>query len=147
MKLTHTSPSPITEINRFGTFNDCLFFSTNRYVMTASNEVYTYEINIDEDSIVRASELHDQDIIEEMALIWDLSEEDAEGLLDGSVNGWTDIEDWDGDKDWAVQAYQGKCAKKMGYVACESEDEQGSVWIVPMSGKESDLTLVDVSIK
>jgi hypothetical protein len=44
---------------------------------------------------------------------------------------------------WAVQALQGQAAKLLGYTAAESEDEQGTVYIVPMTGKLQDLELVE----
>ncbi len=43
--------------------------------------------------------------------------------------------------DWWIQELRGECAKKMGYDGCEDEDEQGSVYIVPMFGREEILVL------
>ena len=46
------------------------------------------------------------------------------------------------DYEWAIQRYQGEWTTEMGYQAGESVDEQGSVWIVPMLGRENELKLV-----
>ena len=123
-------------------FGDCLFFSADRYVMTCARTVYTYEMEISDDQIVTAWNLADDDIQADLASYFDCSEEQAiEMLTTGVVPESLDS----GDGDWYVQRKQGECARAMGFVACKETDEQGVVYIVSMSGKLSDLTLVDVT--
>ncbi|TMP20639.1 hypothetical protein [Pseudoalteromonas ruthenica] len=137
--MYHTSPNKIEDgmINQLGVAGSCLFFSDNVYVMTASDTVYVYEADFD---CIRASQLHDEEIIEQIAAYFDVDAEIAEGLLDGSVSNWDYRSD--SDSSWWLQGKRGECAVKMGYDGCEDEDEQGAVYIVPMLGRESELTLV-----
>lgn len=139
--MFHTSPEKITEgmINSTGIAGDCLFFSGSVYVMTASSKYFVYEADFD---CVPAYELHDDEIIEEIADEFNVSIEVAEGLLDASENEWD--YDCDAEKSWWLQGKRGECAAKMGFDGCEDEDEQGTVYIVPMKGRESELKLVEV---
>lgn len=139
--MFHTSPNPITEntINKNGIAGDCLFFSDDIYVMTASNEYYVYEADF---NCVRASQLHDEAIIAEIAEYFGCNEELAETLLDGSESEWNQAFSCDGEDSWWLQGKRGECAVKMGYDGCEDEDEQGTVYIVQMTGRESELKLV-----
>lgn len=141
----HTSPVEIKKINSLGLFGENLFFSEDVYTMTASDTVYVYSIEIDEDDIIAARELHDKDIIIEIAELFECEEEEAEFLLDGRANEWS-MENCDAEKSWTLQKLRGDCAKKMGCKACEDEDEQGTVLIVPMLGRETELTLVEVKL-
>lgn len=135
MKLFHTSPKEITEINRFGTFYDCLFFSVEPYSMSVG-EVITYSIDAENMDFVNASALHDDEIIAEIADRFEIDEDSAESLLDSSDSVWN--HDFaDADADWYIQAKRGECAKKMGFDGCLDEDEQGGVYIIPMMGRES----------
>lgn len=135
MKLFHTSPKEITKINRFGQFDDCLFFSSNVYEMSAC-ETITYSIDASNMRFIDASDLHDDEIIAEIAERFDIDLDDAESLLDGSDSVWN--HDFaDADADWFIQARRGECAKKMGFDGCEDQDEQGAVYIIPMFGRES----------
>ena len=135
MKLFHTSPKEITEINRFGAFDDCLFFSVEPYSMSVG-EVITYSIDAENMDFVNTSALHDDEIIAEISERFDIDAETAESLLDGSDSVWN--HDFaDAENDWYIQAKRGACAKKMGYDGCKDQDEQGSVYIIPMMGRES----------
>ncbi len=142
MNLIHTSPKEINEINNSGMFGDCLFFAAEEYTMTQANTVYVYSIEIEEDQIVSVRDLYDEEIIEDIARVLEIDEDDAERVLDGRDTAWD--HGGEGEEDWWVQAKQGECAKKMGFLACESEDEQGVVYIVSMSGKEKELKLEGV---
>jgi hypothetical protein len=137
--MYHTSPNKIEAgtINTTGVAGSCLFFSDDVYVMTASDTVFTYEADFD---CVRVSQLHDDEIIAEIAEFFGVDLEVAESLLDGSENEWAHGADAEGS--WWLQGKRGECAVKMGYDGCEDEDEQGTVYIVPMLGRESELTLV-----
>lgn len=145
MKIFHTSPSRINNVTRKTTsevdFSGCLFFSDDVYTMTQSREIYLYSVELTEDDIIDASDLEDVDIDGQSAtetLIryaaasgFDLEEDDAIDLLDASSTAW-DL--FDGEEvcylDWYVQGIQGRAAREMGFVACRSEDEQGTVYII-----------------
>ena len=137
--MFHTSPNKIEagSINRGGIAGDCLFFSCDVYKMSAAS-VYVYKADFD---CVRASQLHDEDIIVEIANYFNVDEDTAEALLDGSENEWD--HGADGEDSWWLQGKRGECAVKMGYDGCEDEDEQGTVYIVPMTGRENELELVE----
>ena len=63
MKLFHTSPKEITKIDRFGAFDDCLFFSVEPYSMSVG-EVITYSIDAENMSFIDAGDLTDAEIAE-----------------------------------------------------------------------------------
>ncbi|WP_342609108.1 hypothetical protein [Vibrio tritonius] len=140
MKIFHTSPEKIESINAYGVAGDCLFFSCDVYQMSAAATL-TYTLEIDEESIVSVSQLHDEAIIAEIAEYFGCDEELAESLLNASENEWRQDFECDADMSWWLQGKRGQCAKTMGYEACEDEDEQGTVYIVPMMGRETDLVL------
>ena len=141
--MYHTSPTKIEKgtINAKSAFHcaaDCLFFSNEIYRMTESKEIFIYEADF---NCVHVSELSNHDVINDIANYFDCDADLAESLLDGTANEW----DYgaDGDDSWWLQGQRGLCAKKMGYDGCEDEDEQGTVYIVPMSGREEELTLIN----
>lgn len=135
MKLFHTSPNKIEKVSKFGNFDDCLFFSTNVYEMSAG-ETITYSINADDMRFINASDLHDSEVIAEIAERFEIDLDDAESLLDGSDSVWN--HDFaDAENDWFIQAKRGECAKRMGFDGCKDHDEQGVVYIIPMLNRES----------
>ena len=109
--------------------------------MTAAGSYYVYEADFE---CVRASQLHDEVIIAEIAEYFDCDAELAESLLDSSENEWNQDFECDGDASLWLQGKRGQCAVKMGYDGCEDEDEQGVVYIIPFEGRESELKLVQV---
>ena len=110
MKLFHTSPKEITKIDRFGTFDDCLFFSVEPYSMSVG-EVITYSIDAENMSFIDAGDLTDAEIVAEIAGRFDIDEDLAGSLLDGSDSVWN--HDFaDAENDWYIQAKRGECAKK-----------------------------------
>jgi len=137
--MFHTSPNKIEKdtINRYGIAGDCLFFSDDVYSMSSAS-TYVYEADFE---CVRASQLHDEEIIADIARFFEVDEDTAEALLDGSENEWDHGADAEGS--WWLQGKRGECAVKMGYDGCEDEDEQGVVYIIPMTGREEELTLVE----
>ncbi|QHJ84582.1 MAG: hypothetical protein [Caudoviricetes sp.] len=139
MKLFHTSPKEITKIDKFGNFFDCLFFSTEVYEMSAC-ETITYSIDSSDMQFINASDLHDKEIIEEIAERFNIDEDEAECLLDTSNSVW-DYDFGDAESDWYIQAQRGLCAKEMGFDGCKDIDEQGTVYIVPMFGREDILNI------
>lgn len=138
--MFHTSPKEIKSgsINKSGIAGSCLFFSDDVYQMSASS-AYVYEADF---NCVRARQLHDEQIIADIANYFDVDADTAESLLDGSESEWEHGADDDGS--WWLQGKRGECAVKMGFDGCEDEDEQGTVYIVPMVGRELELTLVEV---
>ena len=135
MKLFHTSPNKIEKVSKFGNFDDCLFFSTNVYEMSAG-ETITYSIDADDMRFIDASDLHDSEVIAEIAERFEIDLDDAESLLDGSDSVWN--HDFaDAENDWFIQAKRGECAKRMGFDGCKDHDEQGVVYIIPMLNRES----------
>ena len=140
MKLFHTSPTKIEKIHENGMFGDCLFFSSEPYYMTTVKTPVVYSIDLNDDDVVPVRDLFDEEIISRIALVMNIDEDSAERVLDGRDTAFD--HGHDGEMDWWVQGVQGECAKKMGFSAVESQDEQGAVWIVPMLGREHDLTEV-----
>lgn len=140
--MFHTSPEEIKEgtINKNRTAGDCLFFSDDVYVMTASNKYYVYEAEFD---CVSVSQLYDEEIINDISKYFDCDGELAESLLDSSESEFNQDFDCDGEDSWWLQGKRGECAVKMGYDGCEDTDEQGTVYIIPMTGREHDLNLVE----
>jgi len=135
MNLIHTSPEEIKNINKNGVFGDCLFFSATEYAMGEVKAVYTLEVS--EDKIIEVCDLESIEMITDICNALDVDEDQAEELLTGESTAY-DF-DLDGEDDWYIQSKQGECAKLMGYEACEAEDEQGAVYIVPMFGRLNDL--------
>ena len=134
--MYHTSPQPITEINSFGIAGDCLFFSDSVYSLGESAVVYEADFDC-----VAASQLADDEIIAEIADRFNVDVDTAESLLDGSENEWD--HGADADDSWWLQGKRGECAVKMGYDGCEDTDEQGRVYIVPMTGRLNELTEIN----
>jgi len=135
--MFHTSPVQIQKgsINSFGIAGDCLFFSDDIYRMSDAS-IYVYEADF---NCVPASQLHDEEIVAEIAERFSVDSDTAESLLDGTESEWD--HDADADDSWWLQGKRGQCAAKMGFDGCEDEDEQGTVYIVPMKGRESELKL------
>ena len=141
-KMYHTSPNKILpgSIHKQGIAGDCLFFSNDIYQMSDCS-VYIYEADF---NCVAVESLYDEDIINEISLKFSVDNEIAEALLDSSQNEW-ELEGADFEKmaefSWWLQGKRGECAKKMGYDGCEDRDEQGTVYIIPMYGREGELKL------
>lgn len=136
--MFHASPNKEIKINKNGIAGDCLFFSDDIYQMSDASK-YIFEANF---NCVAVRELHDDEIIARIAEYFDCDLELAESLLDASENEWEQDFDCDGDDSWWLQGKRGECAVKMGFDGCEDSDEQGVVYIIPMIGRESELTFV-----
>lgn len=135
MNIYHTSPVEIKEISKNGLFNDCLFFSNDVYTMTAGDFI-TYEMDVNEDSFIDVGQLDSVDYIKNIVGALEVSFDEAESYLCG-FSTCEDPED-----DFYIQAMQGAAAKDEGYLGAISADEQGTVYIIPMLGKESMLKAV-----
>ena len=141
--MYHVSPRLITSgmINEYGISSDCLFFSNDVYVMTSSDECYIYEADF---NCVNVSRLYDDESIDEIAEYFGCSTSLAESLLDGSESPWDQGFECCGEDSWWLQGKRGECAVKMGFDVCRDVDEQGTVYIVPMFGREHELKLIEV---
>jgi len=150
--IYHTSPEEITEIkeNR-GPFGGALFFSVDEYAMNNVKCTYTLELN--NDDVIHVNSLDDDEIVSEIVELADryldmsIDEDFASDLLTAHEIIWDNLEDdfdgeWVAEFDWTLQGLQAKAAKKAGYLAVESEDEQGTVYIINMINKEHLLQLV-----
>ena len=133
--MFHTSPTEIVKgsINKYGVAGSCLFFSDDIYRMS-NKSVFVYRADF---NCIPASELYDEEIVLEIAEFFSVDEEIAESLLDGSENEYD--HGADGEDSWWLQGKRGECAVKMGHDGCEDEDEQGTVYIIPMFNRESEL--------
>lgn len=155
MKLYHTSPAIISKIEKYGSFDDCLFFSQDVYYMTSDiDNAKIYSIDIDETKILdlqsfQFSEKYTQYeetinvILSKIENRLDITNEQAFDLLFDNISLY-DLKELNEDMQedsWWIQAQQGSLAKKIGYEATKSTDEQGTVYIVPMLDREKDLIL------
>ncbi|TFH85252.1 hypothetical protein EQG41_18235 [Billgrantia azerbaijanica] len=149
MKLFHTSPAEITEINSFGRFGEFLFFADEEYVMTAGDHI-TYSIEIDEDDIIEAGRLfyHDdaeklQGLVERVMEVVGCDEDTAEELIAQNEDVHSidcDIEPEDlAEASWDIQRIAGEAAVILGYRGVEMEDEQGTAYLISMKSREADL--------
>ncbi len=143
MQIIHTSPTEITKINKNGLFEDCLFFADDAYNMSAADTIYTYTLDVDSDEILDVRALYDVEIIAHISSVLNVDLDTAADLLTDRQNVF-DV-DRNGDDSRWLQAQQGKCAKKMGFVGTKIFDEQGTAYIVPMLGRENDLKLANIN--
>ncbi len=149
MELFHTSPEKIEAINNNGRFGAFLFFSSKVYVMTAGKFV-TYSIEIDDEQIIDDGRLffHEdaaklEPLVAELATLLDVSEDDAEALIEGSKSVYDigSIEADDAaDASWDVQHFTARAAKLLGYRGVQVTDEQGATYMIDMLGYEHELT-------
>lgn len=149
MILFHTSPTKITTINRDGRFGEFLFFSDDVYVMTASDNVHVYKLDINSDEIIEASQLFyvdDSDqilksLIDEVKDMLGVDDETACDLIDETVSIYdidTDVSAEDlADCSWEIQRITATAAKMLGYKGVQVEDEQGAAYMIDMLGRES----------
>lgn len=141
--MYHTSPEQIKEgtINSLGIAGSCLFFSDNIYSMNPMRPSYVYEAKF---RCVPVNRLYDDGIIEEIAERFGCDTGLAEELLDGREGEFCQDFQCDEYDSWWLQGKRGECAVAMGYDGCIDEDEQGTVYIVPMLEREKELTFVKV---
>ncbi|MGY3805449.1 AcrIF11 family anti-CRISPR ADP-ribosyltransferase (plasmid) [Pigmentibacter ruber] len=137
VEIYHTSPEKITEIHEDGYYGDVFFWASRPYWTTGRAEIYKLELNDNE--IIEAYELYDEEIITKIAKKVNVDLETAEKFLKGSINEWDyfDANSFDdptflGEFSWFLQKCRGYASRKMGYIACKDHDEQGSVYIIRM---------------
>ncbi len=150
IELLHTSPVLIDKIEKetgFGQFGDVLFFSEEEYVMTASETVHVYSLELKENQIIEACDLEDSEAVADIARFSGCDDELAEELLTSYTEAYNEFSDSkDGEEisdiSWYIQRVQAEAAKRMGYLAVKGEDEQGTVYAICMFEKENLLKLV-----
>ena len=149
MKLFHTSPAAITEINAYGRFGEFLFFSDDVYVTTAGEHV-VYGINLEDSDIIEASQLfYHEDVdkltglVEKVMGIVGCDEDTAEELIAQREDVHSidcDIEPEDlADASWDIQAITAQAAKLLGFRGVEVQDEQGTAYMISMAGRENEM--------
>ena len=153
MKLYHTSPDKIIEVKESfdSEFQGALFFSATPYFMSRASK-YVYEIEVSDEQILEVCYLdYDQDIIDEIKERFntlfdaDIDDDEAYDYLMEDLDIWNiSTDDYENCAlfSWFIQGVQAKAAKKEGALAVESEDEQGTVFIINMINKESLLKAV-----
>lgn len=158
MIINHTSPSIINKINaNHEYFKGALFFSSDIYTMTQSKEIHHYTLELNEDQIIHVSDLDpNQEMIEQVK--WDfqcifdieidedqaielLTEEDdqsvIEEILEENETSLYEIGyELASEFSWMNQGNQALTAQQMGFIACESSDEQGTVYMINLVEKE-----------
>lgn len=140
MELFHTSPTEIKEINSLGMYGSFLCFSENVYVMAAGEHV-TYKLEIDEDGIIEADRLFYHDdaakldgLVQQVMGMLDCDEDAAIEQIEqrGEFCG-------DADLSWEIQHISAQAARLLGYRGVSMQDEQGTVYMIDMMGREGEL--------
>ncbi len=140
MEILHTSPEKIERINKNGVFDDILFFSDDEYVMTACTNYYLYKLNVDRSNLIETCMLDDESTFNEVSEALNI---DVETAIDLICERKTTYElGLDSDDSIYIQTMIGLCAKRMGFIGAIATDEQGTVYIVPMSDNLHLLKLV-----
>lgn len=147
-RVFHTSPEKITEIYNNPVFGDVLFFADTPYYRQGHSE-YVYALDLDDDKIIDVDRFFYHEDYEKLSSLvkkiqnyFDVDEDTAEDLLSGKLSTYGVVEDGEkaGSGDWWLQGLQGEAAKILGYDAACGADENGAVYIVPMTGKFDRLT-------
>ena len=142
----HTSPEPIVAISPIGLFGDGLCFSAHPYSMSRG-PVVTYAIALADDEIVDVSDIDfDSDALADIVSDVEsagIDRETAVELLSERTSAhYVDIDD-PAELSWELQRLALVAAKRLGFRAVRGTDEQGSVVIVSMLGREPELTEVE----
>lgn len=143
MKLYHTSPLEISKIKTSGRFGEFLCFSGHEYVMTAGGHVL-YKIEIDEGEIIDDGSLfyHPDaglldDLVSDFCARFDVDADTAEEIISGRAELDRDVHD--ADDSWDAQEFTARAAKILGYRGVRARDEQGTLYMIDMLGRESEL--------
>lgn len=141
MELFHTSPNEITNITKFGRFNEFLCFSSDVYAM-AAREFVTYKIDIEDESLISAGSLFYHEnaekltgLISEFCSRFDVDEDTAEEIMSEREQ----LDSCDADDLWDVQVFTARAAKLLGFRGCIMNDEQGTLYMIDMLSREADL--------
>lgn len=149
MKLIHTSPAAITEINSFGRFGEFLFFADDEYVMTAGDHLI-YSIELKSSKIIDAGQIfYHEDaakldgLVDQVMEMVGCDEDTAEELIaqnEDVHNIDCDVEPEDlADTSWNIQRITGEAAVILGFRGVEMQDEQGTAYLIHMKGHDAEL--------
>jgi len=149
MKLIHTSPAAITEINSFGRFGEFLFFADDEYVMTAGDHI-AYSIELDAGKIIEAGQLfyHEEAdlldaLLKKVMEMTGCDEDTGQELIAQNEDVHSidcDIASEDlAEVSWDIQRITGEAAIILGFRGVAMQDEQGVAYLVHMKGREADL--------
>ena len=121
--------------------------------MTCDDSYIVHSIEIDvEREIIEASQLfyHEDaelldEIVVELAARYDIDIDTAESLIDESINIYDiecNVEDEElGEASWDIQGISARAAKLLGFRGVRVIDEQGSAYMIDMTGRESELKI------
>lgn len=137
--LWHTSSEKNIKVNKDGTFGDVFFFANEPYYMGDPGKRQVYALEIDENDVIDTFDLEDREAIRQLKYLYDIDDDDAYDVLTDRKQIQDIIDDPTGEAGWRVQQIQGEAAKREGYEAARGRDEQGTVYMMPMFGKESRL--------
>lgn len=146
MMLTHGSH--LDNLNTEGTikknggrFGSVLFFTTAK---NAPYGDHAYRLDASELNIARTFDVAYttewdaiSHIVEEYAELIETDVETAFDVIVEHKNGWDIVEDFDGHKSWAQQRALADCAIALGYDGVQCFDENGTVYMINMLGRET----------
>lgn len=148
MKLYHTSPEFINEVHEDGLFGSHIFFSTSVYCMCVGNPK-VYEVEIDENEIIKASSMFYQEnykdcdhIVKEVMRKLEVTEQEARDLLDETICIHEIQEDFDGEKGYWLQKMTAKAAQALGFNAVAVTDETGESYMLDLKVYKEKMKLV-----
>lgn len=148
MMLTHGSHDDKLNIEgaikpNGGKFGTVLFFTVAK---RAPFGLHEYRINAENLNIARTFDVAYttewnaiESIVERYAALIDTDVETAFDIIVEHKNGWDIIDDFDGDKSWAQQKALADCAIALGYDGVQCFDENGTVYMINMLGRETEL--------
>jgi hypothetical protein len=152
VSVFHTSPEPITKIGARGTFGSHLCFADRVYAM-AQGPLHVYRLDLDEGEIVESGRLLYADtegkiagITQRIMELAECDEDTADELLSqrADVSTLEHIAAEDAaDIGWKIQRLTAEAGRLLGYRGVSMQDEQGTVYLIDMLGRESEL--VDVT--
>lgn len=146
LALYHASPAPIGIIAPDGLFGSLLCFANKPYFMTRAAAAVVYELEIDEDDLLDSASrfrfIDDPAVdaaVAEIAELVGCDESTALDLLSERASlSETDFP-FDAELDFSIQRIAGECAVKLGYRGVVLSDEQGSLYLIDMLGREAEL--------
>ncbi len=137
--LYHTSPNAIEKPGE-GRFGKGVFFASEPYTMTASENPSTYHLNMDEDELIDASSFFYREdsnklesLVKKIMKKFGVDEETAQALLSGHKDVYDladEIPDFSyedaAEHSWDLQKMAGEAAEILGYKGVNLKDEQGT---------------------
>lgn len=134
--IYHTSHSVITEVKP-GLFGNAICFASKPYGLgMLTNEHFVYEIDNASFEFIEQHRFAFEDwdsvspAVAELMDKYALDEETALDLLCGKVSEWDVVENCDADISLFLQKHAYDLAIALGYDGLETEDEQGTMWML-----------------